>query len=574
MEPQRGSLSPASSYLLVDVEPRSQHAHSSESGRTVSGAVPGASDVELAPTDVGCGRSPQHCTVQRCPICFHCGMEQPVLLHPVAKEQGENCFACSYCAEKWLQLLASSKTVLAMPCPRCSALVSPDCTVAHHASVSFTLQTQPRTCAGSAKGILSGGPLPALRTDGSAGMVPSEEGVETCRVCEKANSIESCGHCGCPLCETSCISGHQCSICRSQQTIKCDRAQEPASTKCLVHTTQILNLYCLTCSVCVCVGCVFGGIHKGHNIEPLVDVARDIRLQMMGKGEELQQVMMEMQQLTTVLEGQLLARCDSIVRTGEDDVKRCFDAMRLALEHKEQRMLESMASNALNLRQNISSLAQQCEAAHVMVLHTLKNLENFVATTLDEDVVPAKDMVLKSTLAVRDASVRVLASSNEEIRVLQERLTRFGTSTLMTVKEQEGFAKILDRLQPSSSLPATATRVSRPPQEVSTSSMPSLEISLKPLKASASLRQVSAPYSCPLLKLDWEDKANELKGADDICLRDTVRSLTAAETGTLIAPLNERVVNVMRDRKPLRRGRDSEGGSPGGPSQPTQRRKR
>ncbi|KEG05881.1 putative zinc finger protein [Trypanosoma grayi] len=375
-----------------------------------------------------------------------------------------------------------------------------------------------------------------------------------CGICEEADAKNYCVPCGFPLCESCQQSSHQRGRYRAHEVVPLRTAHRRGPRMCVEHATMPLDLYCFSCSSCVCLTCCFGGSHKGHEVQTLDDVAEKMRMQMKGEMKTLQQLADTTRDASIKLRKQLPGheRAFALVK---DKVERCFGNLRKALEERERELLQQLSDHTCQVKSDIIQRATQSEAVHDAVRSNVLRLEEFLASTEAADTVRFNEVVTRSINALETVSTHVVTESSGALRAIEERLTRHdGVASFAGDKEEDlvravrrfgclqlpealcGAPPPADGAQVASMCIAEATAPFAASQEYMRETCPEergqrhMHQTFETLLCGAHVRNSEASTSTrPGLKLSWNDP----RSSDDF-MRATVPSL-------LLAPASSRV---------------------------------
>lgn len=195
-----------------------------------------------------------------CGLCFN-PMVMPVELHPNANDsQEKRCLACKECVLQRKELLRGAGKSL-FDCPLCRE------------SVNIFLLEQLQEGNSSHSSILPTGLDSARNFSCIGSTVDASSSFKTCGACEKVASHVFCMQCGFALCRECQSTMHSKKCFQHHEVVPLELAGRAAPSKCPIHESHHLDLFCFDCQCTGCVLCCFSGAHKGHHVTPLCEAA-------------------------------------------------------------------------------------------------------------------------------------------------------------------------------------------------------------------------------------------------------------------------------------------------------------
>ncbi|XQJ31615.1 putative tripartite motif protein [Leishmania guyanensis] len=344
-----------------------------------------------------------------CPLCSAVELVDPVDLHePVsntsslsschsrAVEEALHCLACRACVERWLSAVravneskaatmdhssstsgsAASSTLSPLStsasccasllaCPLCNAMcdaavLSSACLAGDvagfcDASVvrnSYT-DSQPSPCTTQAGGTVRPPSAPA----GSAS--------PCCSICEEARATCVCMQCDFGMCDACHRATHSKGGFRQHEVLGVEQARRRGHLRCTQHAGMVLDLFCDTCSTCVCVTCCFGGAHRGHEVFPLADVAARTAAALTQHSTELAALQRDADAIGTQLAA-LWPAYETKVDAVRTEIQQCFTSLRQALQEREDALLARLGE--------VSAEVGRRSSGHRNAMHAISSL--------------------------------------------------------------------------------------------------------------------------------------------------------------------------------------------------------
>lgn len=398
-----------------------------------------------------------------CPLCFSAPVTDPVLLHTApTSAKGVGCVACRECAENWAPLFAyRGESSCALPaCPQCAAapiaagaggfpsvvdMVAPPKTLANPFVVAAAPQCSDDVVGGAVTGDgsldLAGWVAKwrvARRTAADeARQAANEEEASSkeeeeplCGVCEEAKGPLLCLQCDFALCVECQAATHSKGRFKLHEVLPVADAREAkrrtewqtkeeasastqpkgvsaaatANRKCSLHRQQFLDLYCRTCSVCICVTCCFGGDHKGDDVVPLADYAQQCRASAASMPAEMAETAREAAATHAGLTA-LLPQYAAVVAGVEAQVRSAFAALRDALAQREAQVVEQLLQSSRGVEGGIACQARLSGSISAAAAGSERRLGAFLSSA---DSVTLMDLL--SAVTAGHAQLRSLAA--------------------------------------------------------------------------------------------------------------------------------------------------------------------
>nr|CCC93737.1 predicted zinc finger protein [Trypanosoma congolense IL3000] len=374
---------------------------------------------------------------QLCALCMTRQLEQSVSLHPpgVGTAGQRCCVACKKCAAHWRNVCGDERAPALLSCPMCAAAMPITRSISEFSrnSTSGAL-----TCHGESSSdahVLSSPAQEVTNATETSGV---------CGVCERAGATKVCVPCGFPLCDPCLESSHMRGGYKAHKIVPFSAAKCMEPEKCERHPPHLLNVYCITCSTVVCIGCCLYDSHKGHNATPLNAFASKLRLEVEEGSRKLQLLASGMHDLALNLEQNLLPRCNGVVNEKREDIKRCFDVLRRALDMREHEVLQEVASRVCRLTDTISLHASQCRAAESAFHHSAKSLQDALTSMGDAEVVHLAEAMKRSAAVIHSTAADFIGKSLNEATEQEGLLSRYSASSdPLTAAQQDDVIKII-----------------------------------------------------------------------------------------------------------------------------------
>lgn len=325
-----------------------------------------------------------------CPICCSPIVTDPVLLHTEpslgTSAIAGRCIACLSCAKRWRCLVnagesrkdgggAAARLHHTILCPLCSVEVHTS-TEALQPFIGKAPQDEGVQNVGTA----------------SRGAAGTRDSFQCCGVCEAQHPTCACLQCQFGLCDECRRTTHMKGRFREHEVVAVEQARRREQRYCPGHRGQLMDLYCQTCTSCVCVMCCFGGVHSGHAVVPLTEAAAEVGASLSRYASELQSWEKSASALQLEL-ASLWPPYNKKVQEVRADIQHCFAALRQTLQDREDSLLACLdkASTAMQRKSrkliaNNEALMEllQCTTQHIGALHdavdppTLMNIADAV----------------------------------------------------------------------------------------------------------------------------------------------------------------------------------------------------
>ncbi|KPA80070.1 hypothetical protein ABB37_05081 [Leptomonas pyrrhocoris] len=327
-----------------------------------------------------------------CPFCCSAKLTDPVELHAHVGSHAEtraatHCLACRTCAARWCAathaleestppasngdaFVYPNRTSLYAPCLQCPLC---DCDVPASATESFltlneeaqreletTIALHPETIRNCYTGLA---PLAESSNGAAVEGLPSVSRAATlyCGVCEEQRATRMCVQCDFGLCDACHKATHAKGKFKLHEVVELDQVRRRDQLKCPEHPGMSLDLYCETCSTCVCVTCCFGGAHRGHDVFTLADVAQRTAATLKKDARELSRTREKAAAAHSELAA-LWALYESKANDVEADIQRCFSTLRRVLQEREDALLGTLRAASAEVKRR-STLLQSAAGA-------------------------------------------------------------------------------------------------------------------------------------------------------------------------------------------------------------------
>ncbi|CBZ25999.1 conserved hypothetical protein [Leishmania mexicana MHOM/GT/2001/U1103] len=317
-----------------------------------------------------------------CPLCSAVDLVDPVDLHEPVKgtmspsslhstfvDESFHCLACRACVEQWLSAVRAfsenqSETIdhtggttgaatfspLSASARDCAPLLAcPLCNTMCDATIlspSDPIGGVARVLDASAvrNSYTGSQPLSCTTKTGSCVGPPSAPAASAspfCSICEEAKVMCVCLQCDFGMCDACHRATHAKGGFRQHAVLSCEQARRRGHQRCAQHAGMALDLFCDTCSTCVCVTCCFGGAHRGHEVFPLADVAARAAAALTDHSMKLVTLQRDADATGMQLES-LWPAYEAKVNDVRTEIQQCFSSLRHVLQEREDALLSRL----------------------------------------------------------------------------------------------------------------------------------------------------------------------------------------------------------------------------------------
>ncbi|GET93221.1 hypothetical protein, conserved [Leishmania tarentolae] len=387
-----------------------------------------------------------------CPLCNAVELVDPVDLHePVkgalsssaldSKTAGEavHCLACRACAAQWVSAVgavsgdkaattdhndgpsgsavvtACSPPVASMSdcatllaCPLCNTmcdaanLLSVDSIggVARVQDVSMVRNSytgsQPLSC--------------TTKTSSTLGLPPTTLAAlpsPLCSICEEAKVMRFCVQCDFGMCDTCHRATHAKGGFRQHEVLSLEQAHRRGHQRCKLHAGMVLDLFCSSCSTCVCVTCCFGGAHRGHEVFPLADVAARATAALTEHSTDLAALQRDAD-ATGMQFSSLWPAYETKVDDVRKEIQQCFSSLRQVLQEREDALLARLEEASAVVGRRSLELRSAMEALSSLLRSTSERLQSLPGLVSPATLMRIFDTVQEQQQWVSRLSTRVI----------------------------------------------------------------------------------------------------------------------------------------------------------------------
>ncbi|CAG9583675.1 conserved hypothetical protein [Leishmania major strain Friedlin] len=383
-----------------------------------------------------------------CPLCSAVELVDPVDLHERPKDtlspssfhsktvdEAVHCLACRACVEQWLSAVrafsegqaetmdhtggATSATTFSplsasacdgatlLACPLCNRTC--DATILSHsgpiAGVAHALD------ASVVRNSYTGSqPLSCITKTGSGVGRPSAPAASAspfCSICEEAKAMCVCLQCDFGMCDTCHRATHAKGGFRQHEVLSCEQARRRGNQRCTQHAGMALDLFCDTCSTCVCVTCCFGGAHRGHEVFPLADVASRAAAALTQHSTELAALQRDAD-ATSVQLASLWPAYEAKVDDVRTEIQQCFSSLRQVLQAREDALLSRLGEVSAVVSRRSSALRSAMHAISSFLGSTGERLRRLPGSVSPATLMRILDTVHEQQQWVSRVSTRVI----------------------------------------------------------------------------------------------------------------------------------------------------------------------
>ncbi|KAG5488552.1 hypothetical protein JIQ42_00159 [Leishmania sp. Namibia] len=319
-----------------------------------------------------------------CPLCSAVELVDPVDLHAPVRDtvspcslhsepvdEAFHCLACRVCVEHWFSAAravqenkveatdgagGTSGTAAAVTYSPSSAAASscvpllacPLCSAACDAAILSRLDSVGSAAALDAhvvRNICTGSQYPLRNTKigdtvGSPS-APTASASSFCSVCEEERATCACVQCDFGMCDACHKVTHTKGGFRQHEVVGLEQARRRGHLRCTEHAGMALDLFCDTCSTCVCVTCCFGGAHRGHDVSPLADVVARTAAALTQRATELTALQRDADATHTRFAA-LWPAYETKVDNVRSEIQQCFASLRQVLQEREDALLTQL----------------------------------------------------------------------------------------------------------------------------------------------------------------------------------------------------------------------------------------
>ena len=307
-----------------------------------------------------------------CPLCLRPEVVDPIVLPPhaapatVPESLGNVCVVCRSCAQDWLLAVSkktseastggSTRAQLLDRCPQCrgefAAGVLDDALEDASSMLTLAEAEDALIRQNSAKIGKKGGTASAAIVPRNMQSSVEQQNNEKmlCGICEAAAGVVECAQCRFYICAECQVSVHSKGQFRRHEVSQVgplasgeqqQQSRKQPNKACPQHSSNSLDLYCHTCSSCICVVCCFSGPHREHKVEPLGEVANALESSMKEQRVSVQRcaalagsVALQLSEASPVLR----QRTSSV----EKAIKDTFTKLREAVDSRERHLLQEL----------------------------------------------------------------------------------------------------------------------------------------------------------------------------------------------------------------------------------------
>ncbi|KAG5490025.1 hypothetical protein JKF63_00144 [Porcisia hertigi] len=387
-----------------------------------------------------------------CPLCSAVRLTDPVYLHAPtadimppssapteAADEGLYCLACRCCAEHWLAAVravgedkaagldtvretsGSPTTPLATSrgsgsaSSRATVHACPLCGITCDATLSSTFNPVSGVARVLDTGVVRNSytgsrRLPSPTTSGSTRVplsAPAASASPMCSVCDEAKATCACIQCDFGMCDACHTATHTKGGFRQHEVVTVEQASQRCHLKCPRHAGMALDLFCDTCSTCVCVTCCFGGAHRGHEVFPLADVAARTAETLTQLSAELATLQGDAGATRTELTSLWPAYESRVVRV-RTEIQQCFASLRQILQDREDGLLDRLKEVSAEVRSRTTDLTTAMDATSSLLSGTGESLRRLPESVSAATLMRIFDTVQQQQEWVSRVSARVI----------------------------------------------------------------------------------------------------------------------------------------------------------------------
>ncbi|AYU83506.1 putative tripartite motif protein [Leishmania donovani] len=383
-----------------------------------------------------------------CPLCSAVELADPVDLHEPVKDtlspsslhsktvdEAVHCLACRACVEQWLSAVrafsedqtetmdhtggATGATMFsplsASACDCATLLACPLC----NTTCDATILSTSGPIAGAARvpdasvvrnRYTGSQPLSCItRTGGGVGppSAPAASASPFCSICEEAKAMCVCLQCDFGMCDTCHRATHAKGGFRQHEVLSCEQARRRANQRCTQHAGMALDLFCDTCSTCVCVTCCFGGAHRGHEVFPLADVVARAAAALTQHSTELA-ALQRVADATGVQFSSLWPAYEAKVDDVRTEIQQCFSSLRQVLQAREDALLSRLSEVSAVVGRRSSELRSAMHAISNLLGSTGERLRRLPGSVSPATLMRIFETVQEQQQWVSRVSTRVI----------------------------------------------------------------------------------------------------------------------------------------------------------------------
>ncbi|KAG5463981.1 hypothetical protein LSCM1_00157 [Leishmania martiniquensis] len=340
-----------------------------------------------------------------CPLCSAVELVDPVELHAPVRDtlspsaphsepvdESFHCLACRVCAEHWLSAVhafnenrtataertsdtgdsaaAATCSPLSLAAPDCVSLVAcPLCKVVCDAGTLSSLDSVDAVArildAHVVRNVYTGSqiPLPTMKVRSTVdpASAPTASASPLCSVCEEVRTTCVCVQCDFGMCDACHKATHTKGGFKQHEVMDLEQARRRGHLRCTQHAGMALDLFCDTCSTCVCVTCCFGGAHRGHDVSPLADVVARTAAALTQRSAELAALQRDAE-TTHMRFTSLWPAYQTKIDGVRAEIQQCFASLRQVLQDREDTLLARLDEVSAEVGRRSSELKRATRA--------------------------------------------------------------------------------------------------------------------------------------------------------------------------------------------------------------------
>ncbi|KAG5465453.1 hypothetical protein CUR178_00156 [Leishmania enriettii] len=395
-----------------------------------------------------------------CPLCSAVELVDPVDLHAPVRDTVSpcslssepvdevfHCLACRVCVEHWFSAAravkknkveatdgaggtngtaaavtyspssaAASSCVPLLACPLCraacdAAIVSRLDSVGSAAAAALNAHVVRNICTESQY------PLSSTKIGDTVGSpsAPTASASSLCSVCEEERATCACVQCDFSMCDACHKATHAKGGFRQHEVVGLEQARRRGHLRCTEHAGTALDLFCDTCSTCVCVICCFGGAHRGHDVSPLADVVARTAAALTQRSAELTALQRDADATQTRFAA-LWPAYETMVDNVRTEIQQCFASLRQVLHEREDALLTQLNEVSAEVGSRSSELRNAMNAVSHLLGESGECLRRLPASVSPLTLMRVFDTVQQQQEWVSRVSARVL----EEVTAFAE----------------------------------------------------------------------------------------------------------------------------------------------------------
>ncbi|KAG5489296.1 hypothetical protein GH5_00162 [Leishmania sp. Ghana 2012 LV757] len=386
-----------------------------------------------------------------CPLCSAVELVDPVHLHAPVRDtvspcslhsepvdEAFHCLACRVCVEHWLSAAravkenkveatdgagvtngtatavtylpssaAASSCVPLLACPLCSAA----CDAAILSRLDSIGSAAAALNAHVVRNICTGSQYPLSNTTigdtvGSPS-APTALASSFCSVCEEERATCACVQCDFGMCDACHKATHTKGGFRQHEVMGLEQARRRGHLRCTEHAGMALDLFCDTCSTCVCVTCCFGGAHRGHDVSPLADVVARTAAALTQRAAELTALQRDADATHTRFAA-LWPAYETKVDSVRTEIQQCFASLRQVLHEREDALLAQLNEVSSEVGSRSSELRNAMNAVSHLLGGSGECLRSLPGSVSPATLMRVFDTVQRQQEWVSRVSARVL----------------------------------------------------------------------------------------------------------------------------------------------------------------------